>query len=505
MSRLPLDRLRLLALAIGLAPLAALPALGLLWLWQQQHLPWWLGALGGCALLGYALHAWLDRRARALLTLAPSGPAPHWPPSAQAAWERVEALAAGLDPDDWPLDDGGRLLRLGRHAVEAVAQHYHPQAGEPVWELSVPHLLRIVELAARDLGRELREQIPWSERVSIGDLLQARRWQARAQGAYRLWRAGRLLFDPLSALLREAAGHLQGQAFGAVRRDVVRWLLQEYVRRTGRYAIEVYGGRLLFDDADPRARPTPASAAELAAAAAAPAEPLRILVLGQTKAGKSSLVNALCGAPLAAVDVLPVHAAPRAYRLEREGLTAALVRDGPGLDALPAAELLGAARDADLILWVCAAHRADRAVDRRCLDALRADAAAHPERRAPPLVVVLAHIDRLRPAAEWQPPYDLRDAHSTKARHIAAALAAVAADLVLPPADIVPVCLAAGRLYNVDDALWGAVLERQDEADRVRTLRCLDAARRDERRTLRWTQLRRAGRVLAELPERLGG
>lgn len=498
-----LRNLRVLALLLGALPLVTLPVLGALWLWQHEAAIVWVAALLACSALAYGLNGWLDRRARAQLQLEVSGPAPHWPPSETAAWAQVEALADGLDLQAWPLTDGAGLLRLGRMTVERVARQYHPQAQSPLLALSVPHLLRIIELAARDLGREVREQIPLSDRLTIGRFVEMKRWLELAQDVNGLWRTGRLVINPVNAVLTEAAEHLRNRAFGAVKTDIQRWLLQEYVRRTGRYAIEVYSGRLLFTDGDPQERMTESSAADVAADVSAVVEPLRILVLGQKHAGKSSLVNALIGTSRAAVDAVLGTEAFRAYRLERDGFTTALVIDSPGLDELAARQREQAAADADLILWVCPAHRADRALDRVALDAMRDHFAAHPELHAPPVLVVMTQIDRLRPVSEWLPPYDLTDDSRAKARHIVDALAAVTADLAVPVSDIVPVCLAPGRSYNVDDVLWAAILERQSLADRARTLRCLDSARRGERADLIWKQFRQAGRVLARLPRRL--
>ena len=109
------------------------------------------------------------------------------------------------------------------------------------------------------------------------------------------------------------------------------------------------------------------------------------------------------------------------YRLKRDGLDAALIFDTPGCDTtlLDEKALRKMVLDADLILWVCAAHRADRGLDRERLDAVRAWQAARPHRHPPPLLVAISHIGQFRRPRQWQPPYDLLHPQSSlKATHI---------------------------------------------------------------------------------------
>src|SRR5262249_42865541 len=152
---------------------------------------------------------------------------------------------------------------------------------------------------------------------------------------------------------------------------------------------------------------------------------------GQVKAGKSSLINALSKEIRAAADALPTTSSFPAYQLNREGMPAALLIDSPGTtgDAGEAEALVLAAADCDLIVWVADASRADRERDRIVLDRIRRHFAERPNRRRPPMTLVLSHIDRLRPFQEWQPPYDLTAGDTPKARSIKAAIDAAGADL----------------------------------------------------------------------------
>lgn len=498
-------RLRVVALAVALLPLLLLPVLGTAWLWQSGFILWWTGfaLLAGGA--GWGLNRLAVAREQAALAEVVTRPGGNWPAEAEACWAEVERFAREATLEQWPLSDGAGLLRLAEEVLRMVARHFHPRAGEPLLEMTLPHTLAVIERVARELRGAVVENVPMSHRVTLGQVGRARRageFYRAQQGWLKVVLA---VVSPHNIASRELRGLVLERAFQVGSERVQAWLLQEYVLKLGFHAIELYGGLVRLDEAVPLAAADARLAADDRAAAAnelALAEPLRIVLLGRSNAGKSSLVNALFGELRAATD--PLHdttAGVMPYRLEFDESLRALVFDTPGIDAPPAMTraVQAAAAAADLVLWVTAADRPDRAAERAWLDRLRASQ-RDAKRRAPPLLVAMSGIDRLRPPREWSPPYRLDPPEGTKAGHIAAAAAAVATDLAVPPEAVVPVCLAEGRHYNVEDALWAAMLMAQPEAQRVRLLRCVRARRREEDWALLWRQLAKAGRVLVKLP-----
>lgn len=497
-------RLQLLALLITALPLLLLPLMGVLWLWQSGMLWVWLGLLAFSGAGGYGLHRLLIWRARrreaAGISDRPVTEAgKHWPPTADEPWQAVSDLAAAVNPKDWPLSEGAKLWQLGRDTLETVARHYHPQRQHPLLELTLPHALLIIERASHELRHRITDHVPFSHRLTLGSVSRAKVWKEHFTRLERVYRVGYGIIDPTSVVFREFRREMGNRVLGYGSEQIQTWLLQEYVRKVGYYAIELYSGQLLLTDDDPVARLTRRSDPQVKQSQAEqPQELLRILVLGRRNAGKSSLINGLFGELTAADDVLAdTTAQVTAYPFKRDGLTQALVLDTPGLDT-PQFSTHALAHElaaADLVLWVTAANRPDRQQERRQLDEMRQRLQQDNARRSPPVLFVLSHIDRLRPFREWAPPYDLTAGGSAKADAIIAAGQAAASDLALDPAALIPVCLQPERRYNLDDALWAAILAQQDEALRVRLLRCVSDRRQRENWTLLWQQLANAGRL----------
>src|SRR5262249_22484315 len=138
-----------------------------------------------------------------------------------------------------------------------------------------------------------------------------------------------------------------------------------------------------------------------------PAEPPRsarpvgvtIAVIGQVKAGKSSLINALLGERKAQTDVLPLTTDVTRYDLVAPGVPTHLVlldttgygRAGAAADNLE--ETADAVQGSDLVLLVTHARNPARKADVDFFTRLRQWFVDRPHLRFPPAIVVLTHVD----------------------------------------------------------------------------------------------------------------
>lgn len=497
--------------AFSMVPYLFLGIAGALWLYHSGWWLWWFIVTALVTLAGWPVM----RRLQKSGSRPSAGAVPasnEWSPLARSAWDDVQTIADRYQSRDIPLDQPEVLTGLAREILETVARRFHTTSKQPVYEIPVPHLLQIVELVARDLRETFTANIPGSHILTIHDLIRLQRLARMFPSMHRLYRLVSLIINPATGLAREFNTMMQEEMLNASAEETKRWAVQYVVRKVGFYAIELYSGNLVLRGVEFNPYMSERSKRSLAVeekrTSALASEPLRILVIGQVKAGKSSLINSLFGEVRAAVDVVPRTKSVDPYLLERDGLQRAIILDTAGYeDPSKANAAIDQAREevlqSDLILLVCTSLTAARDADRKLLDHLRALFQKTPDREFPPLVVALTHIDQLRPIREWSPPYNLADPQTPKARQIREAVEVTASDLAVEVDQVIPVNLAPGQIYNVDEGLVPAILNVLGAADRAKYLRCLKEFRDEQYWSQLRTQAKNTGRILLQAGMRL--
>lgn len=496
---IPKELVRPLAIVALLAvPVLSLLGFGFLWLWQSNLALIWSVLAAACAGLAWLISAkpfaQIKSHEPESKKLAESPPEPDWSPQDEAAWAKVCALAREIEPDQLKTQEG--LIAQAQRTVELVARHYHPNAEDAYWRFTLPELLLLTENAAAGLRRTLHEQVPLSDQLRVSEIRWIYGWAPTVQWAKRIWdswRVGRTVINPMGALAAEIRERIVNEVSSQGKQWVQGRLTQLFIEEIGRSAIDLYSGKL---------RETPSELSQRISYETKHAdltdgqmsEPLRIIVAGQTGVGKSSLINALLGEVRAAVDVLPTSEGYCEYRLERDDASLIHLVDVPAAAISPQnlETFFTKAQGSDLIAWVCAADRADRAADRTVLDALHDHFAQRPERLPPDIVFAATHVDRLRPVREWDPPYNIQTPSSEKAMSIRRAVDAIAGDLEVSSEDIIPVRLDEPSHYYNLDVLWAHLVEHLPEARKARLIRLRQEKGWDWSKIL--TQAKGAGR-----------
>lgn len=508
MKRLPATLwLNLLPLVLMLVPFLAAAGFGLYVLHERGWLLDWLlvGALFGVA--GWALSAWLRHRLTRRAAPLPDEHAPPPPPNdaddidprwnatERRAWQAVQALGhdvASQPPEDWPA-----VAECAEKVVVCVATTLHPDNPYAAARFTLPEVLLAVERMARDLREQAERRVPLSDAVRVSDVLNINalvtRYGSAARAAHAAYRLLRVGVNPWQALFSELRDQLGGAGIDAGWQAMKGELARTLVAEVGRYAIDLYGGRLRIDGE------RLVAAAQAAAPQPQSAPPVRVAIAGQLKAGKSSLVNALMGAVHAPVSALPGPDGVTEHRLVANDRPDLVLLDCPGLDGTASrqAQVLDTIARADLVLWVCAANQPAREADRAALTAWHA---THPPGSAPaqPLIAVLTQVDLLPPVRQWSPPYNLIDPATPKARSIAGALDALSTTLPLADAPCVPLCLRNTRHPDNLETLWALMGERLEQAQQRSLARALaEWSPIDWRRTM--SQCLQGGRYLGGL------
>ena len=351
-------------------------------------------------------------------------PSADWSQAEQHIWEELNAsITQKLQQNNhWSaLKDHGLVLAL------EVAQAY----GKQELDFTVPEGLTMLEEISRRYRKVLNEHIPAIDKISISQAKKLYdfhdKYGSAAKETYKYgmlaWRALRMT-NPITGLASELRGKLLGsmsdQAFASVQSNAKRAFLQEVVK----VCIDLYSGRFVIEQGQiGNSQVHQQDTTRLAL----PTEPVRVCLVGQVSAGKSSLVNALIHNMGAEQDALPSTNTVAVYPCVIDGEEQLRLIDMAGLDGSDSAleEAFKEITQSDLVLWVLKANQPSRQLDIELQNKLDAfyDDKEHISRKKPKMIGVLNQVDKLKPTHEWAPPYDLNDLTNAKAKTINDALA----------------------------------------------------------------------------------
>jgi small GTP-binding protein len=514
-----MKRWQLVTVAVlTLLPIALFAGFGAWSLYQSGHWFWLWWTMPLC----WSVSSLLWRRWQRPWELPlPDLDRTHWTPQDQAATKLIEAEQQRVgEYTAAQLTDPQFYTTMTQALSLKIAQHYHPKAKDPVASLSVVELLTAVQLISADVEDWFIKSVPGSHLITVGQwkmLGHAPAWWKTASNAG--WVAS-IVMNPLNLgrylvsrfAVEPLAGQVQQQLLGA--------FYTLYLRQAGYYLIELNSGRLRggsqhyrewlarVERRTPEASPVVSTTATTVTPAALP-EPVTITVaiIGQVKAGKSSLVNALLGERTAATDILPATKSVRRYDYTNAAHSERFVLlDTPGYSdagttALERQELHAAIQQADLVLLVLDARSPAREADRAALAELTEWSRQQPRLKPPAVLAVVNKIDGLSPVLEWAPPYDWETPGRPKEKSIAGALDYVREVFGSLIRTAIPTCCDRDRqrVWGLAEGLIPAMADALDSSRAAALLRELHATQ--DRRQYRQMvgQLWEAGQQLKAL------
>ncbi|NOH94929.1 GTP-binding protein [Vibrio sp. AIC-3] len=375
----------------------------------------------------------------------------------------------------------GNLDQTGLEVLEFVARKFDKKS----LDFSIPEGLKLFEEVSRRYKLVVREHIPGIEYLKVsyikagyeaydkyGELgqkiVKAAIWGNHLKNLY---------LNPLKVVSDLGREQATSSMTRGVVDDMQYAAKQALLDEVAAVAIDLYSGRFSIEDEALKA----SDVSELDEQRFAPElEPVRIVLVGQTSSGKSSLINALKQELVAEVDVLPSTDTSTVYNAFVDDNDVRVV-DLQGLDGNPKTEalMLKEMTQADVVLWVLKANQSARDLDKQLKDRFDAfyDDPKNISRKKPIVVSVVNQVDRLKPVDDWQPPYDLENPTSTKAKIIAQALEY---NHILLQTDIVlPLAIAPEKVQFGLDSLRQTLIERIADANNVqRNRQRLEAMKR---------------------------
>ena len=346
------------------------------------------------------------------------------PSSRNASRQTDEALQfilqdSAQDPPVW--QDLNQFRSRALELVTKIALIHSPGAKQPLLNIYVPQAYGLLRGTIDDLDQWMEKLSPVLNKLTIAQAYEyyelTQKFAPSAQKTWKVWQKARWLINPAAAAANTATQGIGNRANAELLGNLSQLLREQLLRNLTQSAIALYAPQTKVgaENSTPpiessRTEPPIASitlqtllAQSTSTQIALQTEPLNLLLLGRTSAGKSSLINTLFTAPMALIDALPNTDRITHYDWQTPDGDRLILWDTPGYEQADRpdfrAQILTQALTCDIILLVTPALDPALQMDLDLITDLRAQV---PDR---PIFVLITQVDRLRPIREWQPPY----------------------------------------------------------------------------------------------------
>ncbi len=377
-----------------------------------------------------------------------------------------EALQAILkdsahDPPVW--QDVNQFRSRALELVTTIALIHSPGAKQPLLNIYVPQAYGLLRGTIDDLDQWMEKLSPVLNKLTIAQAYEyyeiTQRIAPSAQKVWKLWQKARWLINPAAAAANTATQGISNRANIELLGNLSQLLREQLLRNLTQSAIALYAPAPSSPPSHPPTTipsspvspPPTVARTRVGAGGAAPTiaaswteppiasitlqtlltqsistqtalqtDPLNILLLGRTSAGKSSLINTLFTVPMVPTDALPNTDRITHYDWQTPDGDRLILWDTPGYEQADRpdfrAQVLTQALTCDIILLVTPALDPALQMDLDLITDLRGQV---PDR---PIFVLITQVDRLRPIREWQPPYHWETGQRPKEQAIRNAL-----------------------------------------------------------------------------------
>ena len=349
--------------------------------------------------------------------------------------------------EDAPLwEDWDRFWERCQSVVRETALVYNPSIKYPLLNIYVPQAYSLIRGTVDDLEQWIEQLSPVLGRVTIAEAYGAyelyQRWEPSARRVAKVWDWAQWVLNPAVAAAKIVSQGSSDRATQELISNLGQLLREAALRNLSARAIALYRGntyettelaQVTNSKPDPKSGskllpPKTATLRDIFSQAVSPEavdrQPVNIVLVGRTGAGKSSLINTLFSDRRADTDLLPSTDKFEAYQWTLPTGDQLNLWDSPGYEqdygSAAGERLVEVAQVADVVLLVTPALDPAPRMDREFLQAIAdidgngGESGGANGDSPVPVIAVVTQVDRVRPKREWQPPYNWQQGNSPK-------------------------------------------------------------------------------------------